>query len=77
MGDLSYADDYLTNGTVWPPVYNGTTTHPAATFQPRWDSWQQLVQPLLSKIPFVPTAGNHEIEPQVNGQEFVSYSVRG
>ncbi|KAK2079134.1 hypothetical protein QBZ16_002825 [Prototheca wickerhamii] len=76
VGDLSYADDYLTNGTVWPPVYNGTTTHPAATFQPRWDSWQQLVQPLLSKIPFVPTAGNHEIEPQVNGQEFVSYSNR-
>lgn len=30
--------------------------------QSRWDSWLELIEPLISQTPMVATAGNHEIE---------------
>lgn len=38
MGDLSYSDDYLTTGTLFPWVLNVTPPvwTPPQTYQPRW-----------------------------------------
>lgn len=76
VGDWSYADDYLTTGE--PIVIgfpNNTFTgnnisSPSGTFQTRWDTWGRLAAPLLSHIPIIPNAGNHELEPQGNGRYF-------
>ena len=48
VGDLTYADNYFTNGTLRPPM-----TPPKAyqeTFQPRWDAWGRFVEPLASQV---------------------------
>jgi len=44
----------------------------------RWDSWFALIEPLLSRIPLVTAAGNHEIETTVNSTQppFVPYEHR-
>jgi len=44
--------------------------------QPRWDNWGRLVQPLLSTKPFVPAAGNHEVENRDREPKFLSYKTR-
>lgn len=31
-------------------------------FQPRWDTWGRLVEPVFSRAPFMSVEGNHEIE---------------
>lgn len=34
----------------------------ADLYGPRWDSWQQLVQPMTAQLPMMTFPGNHEIE---------------
>ncbi|KAK4481175.1 hypothetical protein RD792_012056 [Penstemon davidsonii] len=50
----------------------------ADTYQPLWDSFGHLVQPLASARPWMVTQGNHEIEkiPVIHGNAFTSYNVR-
>ncbi|KFM27138.1 Purple acid phosphatase 15 [Auxenochlorella protothecoides] len=85
IGDLSYADNYEANGTLYP--WNNNISYPGediwipfdveyGTFQPRWDKWARLAEPVTSSVPFLFTVGNHEMEPQSNGRKFVSYNAR-
>ncbi|XP_056171988.1 purple acid phosphatase 15-like isoform X2 [Syzygium oleosum] len=77
VGDVTYANLYLTNGTgadcyscSFPqtPIYE--------TYQPRWDYWGRFMQPLVSKVPIMVIEGNHEIEEQAENRTFVAYSSR-
>ncbi|KAK6147188.1 hypothetical protein DH2020_018100 [Rehmannia glutinosa] len=47
-------------------------------YQPLWDTFGQLVQPLASARPWMVTHGNHEIEkiPVVRREKFTSYNAR-
>jgi hypothetical protein len=54
LGDLSYTDNYFANGT-----FNTNTT---SSYQPRWDDWGRLVDPLVSTVPTQSLFGNHELE---------------
>ncbi|KAM7253238.1 hypothetical protein ACFE04_025856 [Oxalis oulophora] len=78
VGDLCYANQYLTTGGKGAPCYS--CAFPDApireTFQPRWDGWGRFMQPLTSRIPMMVIEGNHEIEPQVSGITFKSYTAR-
>lgn len=77
VGDVSYANLYLTNGTgsdCYSCTFSETPIH--ETYQPRWDYWGRYMQPLLSKVPTMVVEGNHEIEPQAENQTFVAYSSR-
>lgn len=47
FGDLSYADDY-----------NGHNTGQRNGYQPRWDTWGQMMQPIISHLPFISLMGN-------------------
>ncbi|OMO88641.1 hypothetical protein COLO4_20147 [Corchorus olitorius] len=77
VGDLSFADLYLANGTLsdccscsFPPCpYQ-------ETFQPRWDYWGRFMQILTAKVPTMVIEGDHEIELQADNQTFTSYSSR-
>lgn len=46
IGDLSYADDY-----------NGHSTGQRNGYQPRWDTWGQMMQPIISHLPFLSVMG--------------------
>lgn len=35
------------------------------SFQPKWDQWGRLTEPLLSTTPALAIVGNHDPEPQV------------
>eukprot|EP00884_Botryococcus_braunii_P016935 jgi/Botrbrau1/3925/Bobra.0365s0001.1 len=78
VGDLTYADDYMTNGTAAPWMRNSSATPYSAsvlaqhygTFQPKWDMWGRFTEPLFSKVPFQSAIGDHEIEPQHTGEYF-------
>ncbi|KFK40206.1 hypothetical protein AALP_AA3G344100 [Arabis alpina] len=50
----------------------------ANTFQPVWDVFGRLVQPLASQRPWMVTQGNHEIEhiPLLHDQKFTAYNNR-
>ncbi|PKA66371.1 Purple acid phosphatase 23 [Apostasia shenzhenica] len=78
VGDLSYANQYLTTGGKGAPCYS--CAFPDApireTYQPRWDAWGRFMEPLTSMIPMMVIEGNHEIEPQVGGMTFRSYLSR-
>nr|XP_029123553.1 purple acid phosphatase 23 isoform X2 [Elaeis guineensis] len=78
VGDLSYANQYLTTGGKGAPCFS--CAFPDApireTYQPRWDGWGRFMEPLTSKIPMMVIEGNHEIEPQVGGMSFKSYLAR-
>ncbi|CAL1412032.1 unnamed protein product [Linum trigynum] len=77
VGDVCYANLYLTNGTgadCYSCSFSNTPIH--ETYQPRWDYWGRFMQDLIAKVPIMVVEGNHEIEPQVGGQTFVSYSSR-
>ncbi|XP_050239049.1 purple acid phosphatase 15-like isoform X1 [Quercus robur] len=77
VGDVSYADLYLTNGTgsdCYSCSFSQTPIH--ETYQPRWDYWGRYMQPLVSKVPIMVVEGNHEIEQQAENQTFVAYSSR-
>ncbi|KAK3445590.1 hypothetical protein EUGRSUZ_A01510 [Eucalyptus grandis] len=47
-------------------------------YQPRWDSFGRLVEPLASQRPWMVTQGNHEIEkiPLIHPSPFTSYNAR-
>lgn len=53
FGDLAYADDY-----------NGHSTGQRNGYQPRWDTWGQMMQPIISHLPFLSIMGNHEEESE-------------
>ncbi|KAE8732232.1 Purple acid phosphatase 23 [Hibiscus syriacus] len=78
LGDLAYADQYLTTGGKGVPCFS--CAFPDApireTYQPRWDGWGKFMEPLISRVPMMVIEGNHEIEPQVAGITFQSYLTR-
>ncbi|KAF5187771.1 Purple acid phosphatase [Thalictrum thalictroides] len=78
VGDLCYANQYLTTGDKGAPCYS--CTFPDApireTYQPRWDGWGRFMEPLTSRVPMMVIEGNHEIEPQAGGTNFKSYMER-
>ncbi|MEW5304742.1 MAG: hypothetical protein WDW36_007333 [Sanguina aurantia] len=53
VGDLTYADWYEASGEVG---------YQYASYQPLWDQEGRLMQPLISKIPYLTVPGNHEAE---------------
>ncbi|KAM1692212.1 hypothetical protein ACFX2K_031854 [Malus domestica] len=77
VGDVTYANLYLTNGTgsdCYSCSFSQTPIH--ETYQPRWDYWGRFMQPLVSKVPMMVVEGNHEIEEQAGNRTFASYSSR-
>lgn len=70
VGDLTYADDYSANGTLW-----GAWPTPAS-YQPRWDSWGRLSQRLASRIPLQTSIGNHESEEIQQNLAITAYAAR-
>jgi hypothetical protein len=78
VGDVSYANLYLTNGTGTDcyscSFANSTPIH--ETYQPRWDYWGRYMEPVTSSTPMMVVEGNHEEEPQVGNRTFVAYSSR-
>ncbi|KAI4303904.1 hypothetical protein MLD38_039486 [Melastoma candidum] len=77
VGDVTYANLYLTNGTgsdCYSCSFPQTPIH--ETYQPRWDYWGRFMQPLISRVPIMVIEGNHEIEEQAENQTFVAYSSR-
>eukprot|EP00257_Ricinus_communis_P016035 XP_015574077.1 purple acid phosphatase 15 isoform X2 [Ricinus communis] len=77
VGDATYANLYLTNGTgadCYKCAFPQTPIH--ETYQPRWDYWGRYMQPLISRIPIMVVEGNHEIEQQAQNQTFAAYSSR-
>ncbi|KAG8372773.1 hypothetical protein BUALT_Bualt12G0101700 [Buddleja alternifolia] len=78
VGDMCYANQYLTTGGKGASCYS--CEFPDApireTYQPRWDGWGRFMQPLTSRVPMMVIEGNHEIEPQVGSNTFISYKTR-
>ncbi|KAI8574279.1 hypothetical protein RHMOL_Rhmol01G0342000 [Rhododendron molle] len=77
IGDVTYANLYLTNGTssdCYSCSFSQTPIH--ETYQLRWDYWGRFMQTLVSKVPIMVVEGNHEIEEQVENQTFVAYRSR-
>lgn len=50
----------------------------ADLYQPLWDSFGRLVEPLASQRPWMVTQGNHEVEriPLIHSQPFTAYNSR-
>ncbi|GLU08740.1 hypothetical protein SLE2022_256330 [Rubroshorea leprosula] len=78
VGDLTYANQYLTTGGKGVPSYSHAFPDAPIreTYQPRWDGWQRFMEPLISRVPMMVIEGNHEIEQQVAGITFKSYLTR-
>eukprot|EP01026_Neomeris_dumetosa_P058141 TRINITY_DN5391_c0_g1_i3.p1 TRINITY_DN5391_c0_g1~~TRINITY_DN5391_c0_g1_i3.p1 ORF type:complete len:479 (-),score=44.89 TRINITY_DN5391_c0_g1_i3:439-1674(-) len=79
IGDLSYADDHDASGGIgqWgSPTLPGKQEPNWGTFQPRWDTWGRLMEPIASHIPWNNNNGNHEVEQQSDMRRFVSYISR-
>ncbi|PON92535.1 Acid phosphatase [Trema orientale] len=77
VGDITYANLYLTNGTgadCYSCSFPQTPIH--ETYQPRWDYWGRYMEPLISKVPIMLVEGNHDIEQQAENQVFAAYSSR-
>ncbi|KAK3006867.1 hypothetical protein RJ639_015532 [Escallonia herrerae] len=77
VGDVTYANLYLTNGTgsdCYSCSFAQTPIH--ETYQPRWDYWGRFMEPLVSKVPIMVVEGNHEIELQAENSTFAAYSSR-
>eukprot|EP00249_Psilotum_nudum_P022572 c28570_g1_i1 orf=365-2203(-) len=78
VGDLSYATQYLTNGTGGVRCF--ACAFPDApvseTYQPHWDAWGRFMEPIISTLPMMVIEGNHEIEPQAENETFASYKAR-
>ncbi|GAU28665.1 hypothetical protein TSUD_159470 [Trifolium subterraneum] len=77
VGDASYANMYLTNGTgsdCYSCSFSNTPIH--ETYQPHWDYWGRYMQSLISSVPIMVIEGNHEIESQTENKTFVAYSSR-
>ncbi|KAL4597249.1 hypothetical protein ACB092_12G221500 [Castanea dentata] len=77
VGDVTYANLYLTNGTgsdCYSCSFPQSPIH--ETYQPRWDYWGRFMQNIVSKVPIMVVEGNHEIEEQARGETFAAYSSR-
>ncbi|KAJ6824832.1 purple acid phosphatase 15-like [Iris pallida] len=77
VGDVSYANLYLTNGSgadCYSCSFSQTPIH--ETYQPRWDYWGRYMEPVVSEIPIMVVEGNHEIEPQAENKTFEAYKSR-
>ncbi|KAF3772405.1 Purple acid phosphatase 15, partial [Nymphaea thermarum] len=78
VGDLSYANQYLTTGGKAAPCFS--CSFPDApireTYQPRWDAWGRFMETLTRRVPMMVIEGNHEIEPQLGNATFLSYQAR-
>ncbi|KAK6937638.1 Calcineurin-like phosphoesterase domain, ApaH type [Dillenia turbinata] len=77
IGDVTYANQYLTNGTgadCYSCAFSDSPIH--ETYQPRWDYWGRFMEGLVSKVPIMVVQGNHEIELEAENQSFVAYSSR-
>ncbi|KAI4356399.1 hypothetical protein L6164_000425 [Bauhinia variegata] len=77
IGDVTYANLYLTNGTssdCYTCSFPQTPIH--ETYQPRWDYWGRFMQNLTLKVPMMVVEGNHEIEEQAGNMTFAAYSSR-
>ncbi|KAK9944798.1 hypothetical protein M0R45_010348 [Rubus argutus] len=77
IGDVTYANLYLTNGTgsdCYSCSFGDTPIH--ETYQPRWDLWGRFMQNLVSRVPIMVVEGNHEIEEQAGKKTFMAYSSR-
>lgn len=77
VGDITYANLYLTNGTgsdCYACSFAKSPIH--ETYQPRWDYWGRYMQPVLSKVPIMVVEGNHEYEEQAENRTFVAYTSR-
>ncbi|GAB4851891.1 Purple acid phosphatase 15 [Ancistrocladus abbreviatus] len=77
VGDMTYANLYVTNGTgadCYSCSFPHTPIH--ETYQPRWDYWGRFMQPLMSKIPTMVIEGNHELEEQAENRTFEAYRAR-
>ncbi|MCO5577886.1 hypothetical protein L7F22_031721 [Adiantum nelumboides] len=78
VGDLSYANQYVTTGMKGASCYscefpNSPTRE---TYQPHWDAWGRFMEPLVSTVPMMVIEGNHEIESQAENVQFASYNAR-
>lgn len=78
IGDLSYANHYITTGTKGASCYSCAfpDTPIRETYQPHWDAWGRFLEPLTSTVPMMVIEGNHEIEPQAENVTFASYKAR-
>nr|AEE99725.1 PAPhy_b3 [Triticum aestivum] len=78
LGDVSYANLYLTNGTGTDcyscSFAKSTPIH--ETYQPRWDYWGRYMESVTSTTPMMVVEGNHEIEQQIGNKTFAAYSAR-
>mmetsp|Transcript_1242 Transcript_1242/g.5054 ORF Transcript_1242/g.5054 Transcript_1242/m.5054 type:complete len:346 (+) Transcript_1242:1153-2190(+) len=48
----------------------------ADNFQPRWDTYARLLEPVAAKVPWMTTNGNHEVERTPGLPLFQSYLAR-
>lgn len=75
IADFSYADTWFGNGTVSLPT-SGFEGYKASTWQPVWDSWMRMIEPLVSHVPMMTCTGNHEIEAQEDANNTIFASVQ-
>ena len=54
---MQYADTWSSNGTASVPQTSFYGLTPS-TFQPVWDMWQKLVQPLVAQVPLLGCVGD-------------------
>jgi len=49
-------------------------------YQPRWDTYGRLIEPLASRVPWMTNSGNHEVElelgPNSKDRQFLAYNTR-
>ncbi|KAJ7549714.1 hypothetical protein O6H91_04G020100 [Diphasiastrum complanatum] len=76
VGDMSYANLYVTNGTGSACYSCQFHTPIQESYQPRWDFWGRYLEPIRSEIPTMVIEGNHEYEKQIHNQTFVAYKAR-
>ncbi|KAM7261326.1 hypothetical protein ACFE04_008693 [Oxalis oulophora] len=77
IGDLSYADLYLMNGTAsicFECSFQDAPVH--ESYPPRWDYWGRYMQILTANVPLMVIAGDHDIEPQPTGGDHRAYDLR-
>lgn len=80
LGQTSNSQDTLNHIAASPNnftsmIHVGDLSY-ADNYEPRWDSWQQMVAPLAQGLPWMTVVGNHEIELDSNLATFEAYKAR-
>lgn len=75
IADFCYADTWSSNATVSLPT-TGYEGYQSSTYQPVWDSWMRMIEPLVSNVPMMTCTGNHEIEAQEDANLTIFASVQ-